>query len=249
MSKIWKLGAVVGLGFVAAVPAITQMPEKEAKAGDKPNIEGNYTIAGKGDDGTSYTGTGTISLIGGMMYNAKWNIGDNTFKGVCFRDDDDLSCGWAIKDKDANVVAYLVKDDGLDGVWFESGGTKLGNEYLTPNGKVKKNLNGKYSISKGKNPDGSAYSGSAVVTNLSDVGDAVYQFDWVIGSAKIRGVGVRNVDAGEDDVLSVGFADTGKEYGALQYDISNNGKSLVGHWVQSINGTVSDGKETMTKAK
>jgi precorrin-2 methylase len=40
--------------------------------------------------------------------------------------------------KDANVVDYLVKDDGLEGVWFEDGGTKLGNEYLIPSSPMKK---------------------------------------------------------------------------------------------------------------
>ena len=247
MSKLFKLAAIVGVGVVAALPAITQLPEKTASAGDKSNIEGNFAIKGEGDDGEKYTGAGTISLIGGNMYNAKWTIGSNTFTGVCFRDDDDLSCGWATKAKDANVVAYLVKPDGLDGVWFETGGTKLGTEYLKPKGSAKKNLDGNYNISIGKNPDGSAYSGSVVVKQMADIGEAVYKFQWTIGGNKQDGIGVRNIDAGEDDVISVGFADSGKEFGALQYDISSNGKTLTGHWVQSIDGKVSDGKETMTK--
>jgi len=248
MSKgILKLGAIAILGFAAAIPAVKgESTVKIAEAADL-DISGSYTLAGAGDDGVKYTGTATVSKIGGSMYNAKWKIGDNTFTGVCFKDDDDLSCGWATKAKDANVVAYLVKDDGLDGVWFESGGTKLGTEYLKPKGKAKKNLDGNYNISIGKNPDGSTYSGNVVVKQMSDIGDAVYKFQWTIGSLKQEGIGVRNIDAGQDDVLSVGFADSGKEYGALQYNIIKGGKVLDGHWVQVINGATSDGHEKMTK--
>lgn len=251
MSKgtFWKLGSMVVLGAVAAIPSVTVTPVKEANAGDKPNIVGSYNIKGVGDDGSKYTGVGTISLIGGDMYHAKWVIGGNTFTGACFRDDDDLSCGWAVKEKDANVVAYLVKPEGLDGVWFEDNGqTKLGTEFLTPKGKMNvKTAAGKYDITTGKNPDGSKYSGSAVVKQLGSIGDEAYEFDWVIGGSAVKGIGVRNTDAGEDDVLSVGFADSGNSYGALQYDIGSNGKKLDGHWVQSINGKVSDGVEAMTK--
>ncbi len=251
MSKgtFWKLGSMVVLGAVAAIPSVTVTPVKDAIAGDKVDIVGNYTIAGEGDDGSKYKGTGSIKLIGGDMYHAKWVLGGNTFTGACFRDDDDLSCGWAVKEKDANVVAYLVKPEGLDGVWFEDNGqTKLGNEFLTPKGKMNlKTAAGKYDISTGINPDKSKYSGSVVVKQLTEIGDSAYQFDWVIGGSPVKGIGVRNIDAGEDDVLSVGFADSGTSYGALQYDIHTNGKKLDGHWVQTIDGKITDGKETMTK--
>ena len=250
MSKgtMLKLGAIAMLGFAAAIPSMDgETVVKEAQASDGPEITGSFTLAGQGDDGVKYTGTATITKIGGAMYNGKWNIGENTFMGVCFKDDDDLSCGWATKAKDANVVAYLVKEDGLDGVWFESGGTKLGTEYLKPKGKAKKNLDGTYNIAIGKNPDGSAYSGTVVVKQMTAVGDSVYHFQWNIGTLTQEGIAVRNVDAGQDDVISAGFADSGKEYGALQYNIIKNGKVLDGHWVQVINGTTTDGKEKMTK--
>ena len=250
MSKgILKLGAIAVLGFAAAIPSVKgESTVKVAEASDGPEITGNYSLAGVGDDGVKYTGTANIKKIGGAMYKGVWSIGDNTFTGECFRDDDDLSCGWATKAKDANVVAYLVKDDGLDGVWFADGDTKLGTEYLIPTGKMKKNLEGSYKITKGKGGDGTAYNGTVVVKNMTDIGDAVFKFTWTINGAKQEGIGVRNIDAGQDDVLSVGFADVGaKEYGALQYNIIKGGKVLDGHWVQVINGTTSDGKEKMTK--
>ena len=249
-----KLFGVVLVGAAAAIPAAT-VTEAPAQANGGVDISGSYSIAGEGD-GQKYTGTATITKIAGSMYKGKWTIGDNTFLGVGFQDDDDFSCGWSVQQKDANVVAYLVREDGLDGVWFEEGDTALGLEYLKPTGKMKKNLAGNYTIgsmkdgewkAKGKQPSGDPYTGSVVVKPRTDIGDSVYAFTWKFGSNTEDGVGVRNIDTGQDDVISVGFADSGKEYGALQYNILKGGKVLDGHWVQVINGNVSDGKEKMTK--
>jgi hypothetical protein len=250
MSKatILKLGAVAILGFAAAIPSATgPSVVSEATADSGIDLSGNYTLTGSGKDGSKYTGTASIKKIGGSMYDGKWVIGDNTFTGVGFLDGDTFSCGWSTHSKHTNVVAYLVKDDGLDGVWFENGGTKLGTEYLKPKGKAKKNLEGLYTIATGKNPDGSTYSGTCNIKELVKVGDEVYRFDWTIGSAKQEGIGIRNVDAGESDVMSVGFADKGAEYGALQYHVGKKGKVLNGTWVQVIKGDVTEGKEKMTK--
>lgn len=211
--------------------------------GEKPSIEHVYVIKGRGEnDKGNYTGTATISKIGGDMYNATWHIGTNTFKGVCFRDDDQLSCGWAVKPNGLGVVAYLVQKNGLDGVWFQTGGTKLGKEFLSPNGAMPKSIAGAYKITKGENPDGSKYSGNATVALVQD---GVYSFDWHIGSSKIKGLGVR-LTGGEDDVIATAF-DTGGDYGALQYKISDDGKELSGVWAQSIGGKISKGGEQLAR--
>jgi len=251
-----KLGGVVLVGAAAAIPTAA-MTETPADAGGAADISGSYSIKGEGG-GTNYTGSATISHIGGSMYKGKWTIGDNTFFGVAFVDDDDVSCGWALKASDANVVAYLVKDDGLDGVWFEEGDTALGIEYLKPaKGKMAANLGGSYTIGsvgkdgqwvkKGKFPSGKEYTGTVAVKQLTNIAPNVYSLDWTIGGAPSKGVGVRNMDNGEDDIISVGFTDGGKEFGALQYNIQKNGKILDGEWVQSINGKVSAGTEKLTK--
>lgn len=210
---------------------------------DKPGIEGVFKIKGRGEnDKADYTGTATISKIGGDMYNGSWKIGSNTFKGICFRDDDQLSCAWAVKTEGLGVVAYLVKDDGLDGVWFQTGGTKLGKEYLKPSGKMTKKVHGSFNIHKGENPDGSKYSGSAVVDLVQD---GVYTFKWTIGGTKIKGLGIR-LTGGDDDVVATAF-DTGGDYGALQYKISENGKELSGAWAQSLSGKITKGTEALAK--
>jgi len=256
-----KLGGVILVGAAAAFPAAT-VSEQAAEANGGVNISGAYSIKGQGG-GTTYTGSATISKIGGSMYKGKWTIGDNTFLGVGFQDDDDFSCGWSLKDKDANVVAYLVKEDGLDGVWFEEGDNAVGLEYLKPSGAMKKNLNGTYTIGHiekdgsfvktGMTPprdDAPAkpYKGTVVVKQRSDVGDGIYQFTWKWPDGGTEdGIGVRNVDSGQDDVLSVGFSDKGDEFGALQYNVQKGGKVLDGTWVQDIKGKVSAGTEKLTK--
>jgi hypothetical protein len=207
-------------------------------------ITGSYGISGQGDDGIKYTGVATITKIGGEMYSATWVIGSNTFEGVCFRDTTTLSCGWSAKQKDANVISYLIESNALDGVWFESGGTKLGTEHLKPvAGKVKKDLAGDYTIAPGKNPDGSNYSGSAKVTPLPAVCAGCYALNWTIGSSSLSGVAVRAT--GAQPILAAGFPDSGTSFGALQYQI--NGKELTGTWIQSIKATVSAGTEVLKK--
>lgn len=247
MSKSFRSMKIAALGLVVTAASFPAMRELDAHAGTAPSIEGTFALQGKGDDGSKYNGTATITKIGGDMYTASWKIGANAFHGNCFRDDDDLSCGWALKPKDANVVAYLVQSDGLDGVWFGAGNNKLGKEYLKATSTPKANLSGNYTIAKGENPDGSKYSGSVKLTQLTDLGEADYRFDWVIGGSKIQGLGVRNTDAGQDDVISVGFSSAGGDCGALQYNIDAKGTVLKGRWIQSIGGKIADGEEIASK--
>ena len=257
--SVLKLGGVVLVGVAAALPAAS-MTETVAEANGGPDISGSYTINGEGG-GVKYSGSAVISKIAGSMYKGKWSIGDNTFLGVGFQDDDDFSCGWSTKEKDANVVAYLVRDDGLDGVWFEEGDTALGLEYLQPkDGKLKKDLGGNYVIGQvkdgawkkgGKQPSGDTYNGTVLVKKRGEVGDGVYQFTWNFGGNTEDGVGVRNVDSGQDDVISVGFADKADTFGALQYNVQKGGKVLQGTWVQTGSGgslkSLSTGTEKLTK--
>jgi hypothetical protein len=255
---VLKLGGVVLAGVAFALPTAS-VTETVAEANAGPDIAGSYSIAGEGG-GVKYTGTATISKIAGSMLKGKWSIGDNTFLGVGFQDDDDFSCGWSTKEKDANVVAYLVREDGLDGVWFEEGDTALGLEYLQPVGKMKKDLGGNYTIgsmkdgkwsAKGKQPNGDPYTGSVVVKKRGEIGEGVYQFTWKFGANTEDGVGVRNVDSGQDDVISVGFADKADTFGALQYNIQKGGKVLLGTWVQTGDGgslkNLSTGTEKLTR--
>jgi hypothetical protein len=218
-----------------------------AAANKSPDITGSFKINGKGDDGKTYEGTATVRKIGGEMYNATWTIAEASFTGICFRDADDLSCAWSNRGTAAHgllVMAYLVKRDTLDGVFFESGGTTLGKEILTLKMKGT-SLEGVYTIAKGKNADGSAYSGTCAVKQLSPT---TFAFQWTISGLSQHGIGIRNSDAGRNDVISAALTDIGNSVGAMQYHVDKTGNVLTGHRLHSINGKVFSGMETMTKA-
>ena len=222
---------------VAAVAVVTVLSLSTEADAQISLPTSTFSVSGVGDDGVKYTGTATLTLIGGSMYNAKWVIGSSTLGGICFRDNAMLSCAWSTTTKGLMVFAYLVKPTTLDGVWFRSGDVKLGHEVLTGPSGVK----GKYKITTGKNPDGSTYSGVAAIIPRN----GVYELQWTIGSSQQKGLGIR-LTGGSDDVIAVASTTAG-DYGALQYKIAADGKSMTGVWVQSIKGVVSKGTETMTK--
>ncbi len=213
-------------------------PPKDGKK-DNFNIVGSYGLQGSGPDGVKYTGTATISKIGGEMYQGVWKIGSSTYKGIAFRDGDVLSCGWSSKaegEHDLGVIAYLVRDNNeLDGVWFENGQTTLGKEYLVGGSS---NLTGAYSIKTGETADKKKYTGTVSI----ELKSGVYQLTWKLGSTTIKGLGLRN-----GDVLSAGFSDAGGSFGVLQYRITKGGDVLAGSWAQTGQKTPGAGTETMTR--
>lgn len=232
---------------VAPPPAGTLVSPRKSSAG-KPSIEHTYAVTGKGDtEKSNYAGTATIAKIGGDMYNGTWHIGTNTFKGVGFRDGDFISFAWAVKPNGLGVVSYLVGKSELDGVWFQTGGTRLGVENLQPASSTAKAfpkvLDGPYTIAKGQNPDGSKYSGSMVLAAAGDTLPGVERATWHIGSSTVKGLALRSRTPDGDDVVTAGF-DTGGDYGILAYAIDASG-NLSGRWVQSIGGKITIGTETL----
>ena len=213
-------------------------------AKDGIDIVGSYGLRGAGPDGKTYSGSGTVSRIGGEMYNASWLIGGVTYKGIAFRDGDVLSCGWTEQkgggdnNRDLGVIAFLVKDDGntLDGVWFEPDETTLGKETLSGGSG---SLTGLYQITAGETPTThKKYTGTVNIALKS----GVFNMTWNIGGGTSRGLGIRN-----GDVLSAAFTDQPHLFGVLQYRITKGGAELTGQWAQSGQATAGTGTETMTK--
>jgi len=228
--------------------AVAMLSLAGAASGQKPNITGKYQVKGVGGDGARYTGTASISLMGGEMYNVTWTLGTKGYVGVCFRDEPALSCSSCPAGPSRSiptVLSYVASATALDGVWIEGGNTRIGKELLTPRGKAdKRTFAGDYVI-KGSNPDGSAYTGTAGVTQLYAVSAYAYDFNWLIGtSRRLHGVGVRSQAR---DVISAGFCEGGKENTALDYTIGRDGKTLTGAFVMSTNGRVSTGTESLTR--
>lgn len=213
-------GVLVGAAALFAARPAGSVPKTGVGAKESAgtyNVVGSYTLYGATPDGKEYKGTAGIVKIGGEMYKGTWTTGTVTSQGICFRDEDILSCGWSEK-HDLGVVAYLVRDDNsLDGVWFEENHTKLGKEYLVGGND---NLLGTYTIKNGETPEKVKYGGKAEFK----IKNGVYQIEWTQGKHKFKGLGLRN-----GDVLTAGFNDTGN-FGVLQYRIKKGGKFLTGQW-------------------
>lgn len=234
-------------------------------SGQLPAITGDYGLSGTGA-GVKYTGTATIMKIGGEMYRAKWTIGARAFSGVCFREQQSLSCASCPANMVPTVVSYLATAKGLDGVFFTASFNQLGKEILTPKGyreatkevpgsKGQMNpvtLVGEFDV-KGVNPDKSPYAGAASVRQLYAFSPYTYEFDWTLGALRLHGVGVRDVTGSPivaaqcsgPSAAAVNAASTV----ALVYAIDIKGRVLTGAWTQLISGAVTAGTETMTKWK
>lgn len=236
------LGAGSALAMAAAVFAYSKPAQSLPKTagsemgGATFDVVGSFKIAGAGADGKQYVGTAVISKIGGEMYKGTWTIGGSSMStGICFRDEDILSCGWSAK-HDLGVVAYLVKDDNsLDGVWFEEQHSVLGKEFLVGGNN---NLLGTYTIKTGETPEKKKYTGTVEI----GVKGGVYQLKWKTGGGSFEGLGLRN-----GDVLTAGFNNSG-DFGVLQYRIKKGGKVLTGQWAQTKQSASGAGIETLTKA-
>lgn len=235
-------------GMVLARSALAM---SDGSNGDKPPVEGplftyegSYRVTGQGADGSKYTGTGTITRLGGNMYSHRVTIGSNVFEGVNIVDRGGaLSFGWAAKLKDANVIVYDVLGNGTwDGVWFQSGDSTLGREIATPVGTTGalRHLVGHY-------PGGAPYGGTMKVTRLGNLSTEEFVTDaltWTINGGPSQGLALSI-----GSLVAAGFADTGKEFGVVLLVPHVKRDGFTGPWVQSIHGTISVGTETWTKQR
>ena len=155
-----------------------------------------------------------------------WTIAGEKQEGIIFKDGNVLSCGWSPK-HELGVVAYLVKQGLLDGVWFEEQNTSLGNEILKGPA-TKDTLSGLYTITKGEMPKTKKKYGGSVDITIYKSG--VYKLTWKLGSQTVKGLGLRSnhFEGSDTDVLSAGFNADG-DAGVMQYIIYGDGKSMKGH--------------------
>jgi hypothetical protein len=226
-------------------------PLKPWKGEGSQDVSGEFAVKGKNQDGKKYSGTLKLSRIGGntsMMYKLVYKIAGETQNAVAFRDGNVLSCGWSTQG-DFGVVAYLVKPDSkvLDGVWFMSGDTSIGTEWLT-GPLTKDRVAGLYTINSAKSHDKNKKNYGGTV-DISIYKSGVYKLVWKAGGQTLRGLGLRShhFPGTDTDVLSAGFDDDG-DTGVLQYVIYDNGQTMKGHWgiTGSGGGEPTWGAETVT---
>lgn len=113
--------------FLAAAIAASLVAPAAAQS-----IGGEYTVAGTNHDGSTYTGTATITLTSDTTCVIEWATGTSNSKGICSRNDDAFAAAYVLGTS-TGLVIYKVKDDGtLDGLWTLAGEGGNGTEVLTP---------------------------------------------------------------------------------------------------------------------
>jgi hypothetical protein len=118
MKKILA-GALLGLAL--AVPAHAQTVNA-----------GTYDVEGTNLDGSTYSGTATISLTSETTCSIEWETGSTTSSGICMLYDKAFAAGYTLDDAVGLVVYEVQKDGTLEGAWTLSGKDGSGTEKLTP---------------------------------------------------------------------------------------------------------------------
>jgi hypothetical protein len=114
----WPAFALVFMLFASALSPV---------AAQAQDIGGNYSVDGTNPNGTTYTGTVTITRQGSNRYRFEWVIANgDRYSGAGTLRDKTISVNWGQR----YPVIYQVGDDGiLEGTWANGTAT----ETLTPN--------------------------------------------------------------------------------------------------------------------
>lgn len=181
---------------------------------DPDGIAGTYRIASAANpSGGGYTGSVSIGRSGDV-YHLDWSIaGSPGYMGVGLHVGGVLGVGWS-GGRAPGVVVYKVHGGRLDGKWASGSNSGVGVEVLDgPPG-----LSGTYKITKGKNPNGTSYTGSVTINPHG----RVYELAWSIPGTSYAGVGIL-----KGHVLSVGWGH-GAAPGVVAYEVGRD--TLDGTW-------------------
>jgi hypothetical protein len=119
--------ALAGLaGVVAAIFLSDATP-----AAAQP-IGGNYNVSGTNFDGSSYSGTATITLTSEVTCQIEWETGGSTSQGICMRSGPVFSAAYQLGDQIGMIIYEVLGNGTLDGRWTISGSDGVGTETLSP---------------------------------------------------------------------------------------------------------------------
>jgi hypothetical protein len=95
-------------------------------------LGGNYRVAGKNFDGSSYSGTAEIIFTSNTTCRINWLTGSTTSRGICMRNGTSFAASYRLGSS-IGLVIYEVNADGtLDGLWTIADKAGYGSERLTP---------------------------------------------------------------------------------------------------------------------
>ncbi len=181
-----------GLAGIAAFALSSTLTNSAAQ--QRLEFAGTYNVKGNDTAGTAYTGTMTIAPYGDG-YRVAQKFGDEAYRGIATDIGDNLGVSLLSGGKPQVVIYRVTSGNTMTGFWQDYDNTKEGTEEATVSGAtafsgISKvlaaatwNYSGTYGIN-GKNPDGSAYTGTMVV---SDYG-AGYRVRFTSGGTTWRGI-------------------------------------------------------------
>ena len=101
-------------------------------AAQAQSIGGAYIVRGKNANGSGYGGEARIVLTSETTCEIFWKTGATTSRGICMRNGDAFSAGYALGNS-IGLVIYKVNANGvLDGLWTIAGQKGVGSETLIP---------------------------------------------------------------------------------------------------------------------
>jgi hypothetical protein len=112
------LAMLIAFGWCAAAAAQT--------------VGGDYKVSGTNFDGSSYSGTATITPSSNSTCRIEWSTGSTTSTGFCMLANKAFAAAYKLNDSIGLVVYELRPDGSLKGVWTIADKPGAGTETLTP---------------------------------------------------------------------------------------------------------------------
>jgi hypothetical protein len=101
-------------------------------AASAQTIGGTYNVEGKNIDGSSYSGTATITPSSDSTCHIQWKTGSTTSAGFCMLANKAFAAAYKLNDSVGLVVYELQPDGSLKGDWTIADEPGSGTETLTP---------------------------------------------------------------------------------------------------------------------
>jgi hypothetical protein len=125
LSAVWRPIVAIGGKSMRSliVAAVLLWSAATAFAADPT---GSYDVQGTNPDGSTYSGTATVTRTG-QTYKVVWDVGGDTFTGTGIGNKDFLAISYAY-DKGTGLVLLGADGGNWKGVWAYAGGTKVATE-------------------------------------------------------------------------------------------------------------------------
>lgn len=96
------------------------------------DVGGSYAVEGTNINGSPYTGTAEITLLSETTCSIEWTTGSTTSSGICMRNGNAFSAGYAMGDAIGLLIYEIMEDGSMQGIWTVAGQDGTGTEVLTP---------------------------------------------------------------------------------------------------------------------